>query len=66
MYRRVPSPILPEGLLLSLPIPGTKEAVRISYDDLRIGGYTLGQVVRDLTRYEASSRAAFLHGARVG
>lgn len=46
----VPSPILSDGRLHSLPIPGTAEAARITYDDLRVEGYTLGQVARDITR----------------
>jgi len=51
-YGRVPSPILPNGRMLSLPIPGTEEAAKITYDELSVGDYTLGRVVRDLTRDE--------------
>jgi hypothetical protein len=44
----VASPILPDGTLLSLPIPDPNSD--ISYNDLNGSGYSLGQIVEDLTR----------------
>jgi hypothetical protein len=44
----VASPILPGGILLSLPIPSRESP--ISYGDLHIDGYSIGAIVEDLTR----------------
>ena len=38
-----PSPVFPDGTLLSLPIPDPQSAVR--YDDIRLGSRSLGAVV---------------------
>jgi hypothetical protein len=43
----VPSPILPDGRLLSLPIPSENSPVR--YADLSVNGQALGKIVEDLT-----------------
>ncbi len=42
-----PSPILPDGRLLSLPIPCQHSP--ITYDDLHLDGTSIGQIVHDLT-----------------
>ena len=47
-YGGVPSPILPTGELISLPIPD--HAARRSYQEIRADGQPLGPLVRDLTR----------------
>jgi hypothetical protein len=44
----VASPILPDGTLLSLPIPSRGSP--ITYDDLRIGNQPLAPLVEDLTK----------------
>lgn len=53
----VPSPILPDGRLVSLPIPDRRSTVR--YRDLRHDDIELGKLVHGLTRgrVRASSRA---------
>jgi hypothetical protein len=43
-----PSPILPDGTLVPLPIPDRNAAYR--YDEIEMAGLNLGSVVRDLTR----------------
>ena len=43
-----PSPILPDGALLSLPIPSKDSP--IAYQDLRFGDGSLGRLVEDLTQ----------------
>ncbi|MNO51680.1 hypothetical protein D3C76_420790 [compost metagenome] len=43
-----PSPILPDGRLLSLPIPDP--ASRIAYRDIRFDGVEVGELVAQLTR----------------
>jgi hypothetical protein len=45
----VPSPILPSGELVSLPIPSRDEQFR-RYKDIKLGDGSLGPVVKDLTR----------------
>jgi len=50
----VASPILPDGTLISLPIPDP--ASRIRYDDLTINNHGLGKIVADLTRERISSQ----------
>jgi hypothetical protein len=54
----VASPILPEGSLISLPIPDP--ASRIRYNDLSIHNYELGNIVADLSR-ERINRQHFAH-----
>ncbi len=44
---RVPSPILPDGTLCSLPIPD--KASTIKYRDIACGNHNLGKIVEDLT-----------------
>lgn len=45
----VPSPILPSGELVSLPIPEPRRTERSPrYDDLPCGPYPMGKVIRDL------------------
>ncbi len=44
----VPSPILPDGTLLSLPIPSRDSP--ITYDDLRLGDQPIGSLVEGLTK----------------
>lgn len=44
----VASPILPDGTLLSLPIPDPN--TDITYNEITGGGYPLGQIIDDLTR----------------
>lgn len=44
---RVPSPILPDGTLCSLPIPD--RASQIKYRDIACGDLDLGKIVEDLT-----------------
>ena len=43
------SPILPNGTIYSLPIPGGDEEVPIRYADLHLGPINIGEVVEDLT-----------------
>ena len=54
----VASPILPDGSLLSLPIPAHKSA--ISYADLHRNDYSLGAIVEDLTK-QRITRSNFAH-----
>ncbi|MBI5488809.1 MAG: hypothetical protein HY905_15850 [Deltaproteobacteria bacterium] len=51
----VASPILPDGTMLSLPIP--EEASPIRYRDIRLHGHDVGQVVADLTRRKVAADA---------
>lgn len=44
----VASPILPDGTMLSLPIPDRRSPIR--YSDIRLQGHDIGKVVEDLTR----------------
>ncbi len=44
----VPSPIFPDDRMLSLPIPDPKS--RISYQEIRYGNHSLGDLVSQLTR----------------
>ena len=44
---RVPSPILPDGRLVPLPIPSTRDPH--TYDEVSINGIALGKLVEDLT-----------------
>lgn len=45
---RKPSPILPDGTLLSLPIPDKSSPIR--YQDVALGGQPLGLLVPELTK----------------
>jgi hypothetical protein len=47
-YGGAPSPILPDGRLLSLPIPCVHSPM--TYDDLYLDGHPMGQMVEDLTQ----------------
>jgi hypothetical protein len=53
----VPSPILPDGRMCSLPIPDSTSEIR--YSDIRCNDLSLGQVVSDLTgnRIEGTTEA---------
>ena len=54
-----PSPILPDGRMVSLPIPDARSPIR--YGDIRWGEYDLGALVGDLTRGRiAPTQAAHL------
>jgi hypothetical protein len=44
----VASPILPDGTMISLPIPDRSSPIR--YSDITLAGHRLGQVVESLTR----------------
>jgi hypothetical protein len=46
---KVPSPILPDGRMIFLPIPARNANSHISYAELRTDEFNLGTVVRDLT-----------------
>lgn len=58
----VPSPILPDGDLWSIPIHEASGATHSStrYEHIRRGGLTLGPIVNDLTRGEITA-AAYTH-----
>ena len=45
----VASPILPDGTLLSLPIPSSQS--QLSYNDLNFHGIRFGKIVSDLTKH---------------
>ena len=49
----VASPILPDGSMLSLPIPD--RASPVLYQDITLRGHSLGRVVVDLTRGDQKS-----------
>lgn len=53
----VPSPILPDGRMCSLPVPDSSS--QICYSDISWNGFDLGQVVADLTgnRVRGTTRA---------
>jgi hypothetical protein len=53
-YGRVPSPILPDGRMISLPIPD-KDAP-VAYGAIQRDGINLGDLVADLTGGEASRK----------
>lgn len=50
----VPSPILEDGTMISLPIP--ERGATVTYDELKPRGYDLGAIVEDLTRGRLSRR----------
>lgn len=47
-YGRQPSPILPDGRMISLPIPD--KASPLTYGEIQRDGITIGDIARDLTR----------------
>jgi hypothetical protein len=47
---RVPSPIFPDGRILSLPIPDKKSPIKYSDIDMTWNEYNLGAIVKDLTK----------------
>lgn len=50
-YGQIPSPILPDGTLLSLPIPDREDQSRIRYSDLAsVNGHSPAKLVKDLTK----------------
>ena len=49
-----PSPIFPDGTMLSLPIPSS--GAQITYGDLHHGGIKIGQLVGDLTQNRIDAR----------
>lgn len=50
------SPILPDGTLLSLPIPDTSRTSNIRCEDIRANGVSIGIVVEDLTKQKITRR----------
>ena len=54
-FGKVPSPIFPDGRMLSLPIPS--EASPIKYADVNWGGQKIGPIVSTLTRGRIASDA---------
>ena len=50
----IPSPILPDGSLLSLPIPSTVD--RCTYDSLHWNGVSYKAILNDLWRSKWSAR----------
>jgi hypothetical protein len=58
-YGGVPSPILPEGRLLSLPIPSPGSPIR--YRELTMAGYAVGRLVETLT----NGRLGAVHSAHL-
>jgi len=59
-YGGAPSPILPDGTLISLPIPVGAGESNITYANLRNSKYNIGQIVSDLTKGKIKS-ASNLH-----
>ncbi len=54
---RKPSPLLPDGKLVSLPIPeGNANPLAPRYQDLHAGGHNLGRLVEDLTNGRVTGR----------
>jgi len=53
---RVPNPILPDGTLLSFPIPDTSQTSKIRYEDIRVNGESIGKIVEDLTNHKITRR----------
>jgi len=51
----VPSPIFPDGMMLSLPIPGKQSTIR--YKDIRWNGINVGAIVSELTRKRIGPKA---------
>ncbi|HEX8174094.1 MAG TPA: hypothetical protein VF543_03125 [Pyrinomonadaceae bacterium] len=52
----VPSPILPDGTLLSLPIPDESQTSKIRYEDINVKGKSIGKIVEDLTKKRITRR----------
>lgn len=55
----VPSPILPDGTMVSLPIPSARSPIR--YRDVALRGHAAGRVIADLTGGALTGR----HGAHL-
>jgi Nucleotide modification associated domain 3 len=53
---QVPSLILPDGTLLSLPIPDESRTSKIRYEDIHVNDESLGKFVEDLTSREITRR----------
>ena len=51
----IPSPILPDGTLLSLPIPGKFD--NLSFDDLNYNGVSFSNILRQLRGTEDKTTA---------
>lgn len=50
-YGRIPSPILPDGTLLSLPIPANAGESLVKYSDLEnVHGHSPAKLIKDLTK----------------
>lgn len=53
---RVPNPILPNGTLLSFPIPDASRTSKIRYEDIHVNGESIGKIVEDLTNHKITRR----------
>jgi len=51
-YGGIPSPILPDGRLMSLPIPATHDVC--TFSDLNMPGVDVGHIIADLSRHKYS------------
>lgn len=50
-YGQIPSPILPDGTLLSLPLPANDTRSLVKYGDLEnVGEHSVAKIVKDLTK----------------
>lgn len=50
-YGQIPSPILPDGTLLSLPLPANNTRSLVKYSDLEdVRGHSVAKLVKDLTK----------------
>jgi len=61
-YGGIPSPILPDGTLLSMPIPSLDDT--LSFEDLQYGGHTYREILQQLAterRYKSKFRDARCH-----
>jgi hypothetical protein len=55
-YGRTPSPILPDGTLLSLPLPANKSHSLVKYSNLEdVHGYSAAKLIGDLTKRRITS-----------
>jgi hypothetical protein len=53
---RVPSPILPDGTLLSLPIPDESRTSKIRFEDIHVNDESIGTIVEGLTKQKITRR----------
>jgi hypothetical protein len=53
---RVPNPILPDGTLLSIPIPDKSRTSKIRYEDIHVNNESIEKMVEDLTNRDVSRR----------